>query len=231
MAHITCKIEKISPLTQVVFEVTLSPEAPLEFTAGQYIKVVMSEGDERPFSIANAPHQTESLMLQIGATPENPYAWEVMERLRSEDEIAITEPAGNAFVRDSERPLLLIAGGTGFSYTYSIVQSVLHQYPQKAVTLYWGVRHIDDLYYIDKLNQLAKQHKGFIFHPVVEFPNDDWRGLTGWVHQAVISNQSDLIQHDVYVAGRFDMAKTVRDDYTALGLPADQLYGDAFDYL
>ncbi|WP_100644309.1 NAD(P)H-flavin reductase [Alteromonas facilis] len=231
MAPSTCKIESITPLTKVVYEVILAPEQPMEFTAGQYVKVVMNEGDERPFSIANPPHENNKLVLQIGATQDNPYAWEVMEKLRASETITVSAPTGNAYVRVSDRPLLLIAGGTGFSYTFSILKSVLHNTPDKVINFYWGVRHIEDLYYVDQLNTLASQHKGFTFYPVVEFAEAEWQGLTGWVHKAVMQNQPDLLAHDVYVAGRFDMAKTIRDDFTDMGLPANQLFGDAFDYI
>ena len=231
MAHITCNVKTISPLTPTVYEVVLTPESPVEFQAGQYLKVVMSEDDQRPFSIANAPHQQESLVLHIGATPENPYAWEVMQKLQSESSVTVEIPDGSAYVRDSERPILLLAGGTGFSYVHSILLSVLHHNPDKAVTLYWGVRQVEDLYHIDALNALADAHSGFDFRPVIQHPNEQWQGLTGWVHKTVMEQEADLNQYDVYVAGRFEMAKVVRDDFSAAGFPADQLYGDAFSYL
>ena len=46
-----------------------------------------------------------------------------------------------------------------------------------------------------------------------------------------MSETVNLDNYDVYVAGRFEMAKVVRDDFFALGLSQQQLIGDAFEYL
>ncbi|EEG85074.1 hypothetical protein PROPEN_03443 [Proteus penneri ATCC 35198] len=40
--------------------------------------------------------------------------------------------------KESQRPLLLIAGGTGFSYTHSILLAALAENPQRSITIYWG---------------------------------------------------------------------------------------------
>lgn len=231
MAHTNCKIKTITPLTSVVYEVTLIPEVNIAHKAGQYLKVVMGENDARPFSIASPESVEDRLVLQIGAHPDNPYAWEVLEKVRNSDSIDIDAPHGGAYLRDSERPLILLAGGTGFSYAYAILQKALLQSPNRHIDLFWGVRHQHDLYCLEHLTALVAQHPNFRFQPVVEFPEPEWQGLTGWVHTAVMDNTPNLEQCDVYVAGRFEMAKVVRDDFSARGLAEQQLFGDAFEYI
>ncbi len=45
----------------------------------------------------------------------------------------------HAWLRDDEeRPLILIAGGTGFSYARSILLTALAHNPNREVTIYWG---------------------------------------------------------------------------------------------
>lgn len=66
MNSIRCKIEKVAPFNDAVYQVLLRPEKPLEFKAGQYLCVVMGEKDKRPFSIASAPG-SELIELHIGA--------------------------------------------------------------------------------------------------------------------------------------------------------------------
>ena len=102
---------------------------------------------------------------------------------------------------------------------------------QAPVTLYWGTRTINDMYAFDELNTLAQQHPLFTFIPVVELPEKDWTGKTGWVHKAVLNDISDLSTYQVYVAGRFEMAKIVRDDFTKQGLPISCLFGDAYAFI
>jgi aquacobalamin reductase/NAD(P)H-flavin reductase len=66
---------------------------------------------------------------------------------------------------------------------------------------------------------------------VVELAETDWAGRTGWVHQAVLDDIQDLAAYQVYVAGRFEMAKVVRNDFIKQGLPITSLFGDAYAFI
>ncbi|MAF71302.1 MAG: NAD(P)H-flavin reductase [Alteromonas sp.] len=231
MSHIKCQVASITPLTDVVKKVVLTPPAPLDFQAGQYAMVVMGEKDMRPFSIANAAYDNARIELHIGAEAGNAYAGEVLARMEAEGEITISVNNGDAFLQPNGLPMVLIAGGTGFSYTYSILQQHLHSNDTTPITLYWGGKHASDLYLSDALEALASTHSHFTFVPVVEFAEDNWKGRTGWVHHAVMADHADFANIQVYVAGRFEMAKTIRDDLTARGLKLENLFGDAFAFI
>lgn len=231
MSEIVCKVDNIAPLTGVVYKVELTPASPMEFKAGQYVLVHMGEKDQRPFSIANPANDKGRIELHIGAEPNNSYASEVLERMKSDGEIPLSGGHGDAYLQPCGLPMVLIAGGTGFSYTYSILQQHLASDDATPLTLYWGGRHAEDLYLADELRALAKQHDKFTFIPVVEFAADSWDGRTGWVHHAVMADHADFSQLQVYVAGRFEMAKTVREDFSVRGLQHDHLFGDAFAFI
>jgi len=231
MSEIKCQVASITPLTDVVKKIELTPPSPVEFNAGQYALVDMGEKDKRPFSIANGAYDNTRIELHIGAEPGNTYAGDVLTRMQNEGEITVSVNNGDAFLQSNGLPMVLIAGGTGFSYTYSILQQHLHSGDRTPITLYWGGRHASDLYLADALSALAEQHEHFTFVPVVEFAEDDWKGRTGWVHHAVIADHTDFTHMQVYVAGRFEMAKTVREDFTVRGLKAENLFGDAFAFI
>jgi aquacobalamin reductase/NAD(P)H-flavin reductase len=231
MSEIKCQVASITPLTDVVYKIELTPPAPVKFKAGQYAMVKMGEKDLRPFSIANAAYDNERIELHIGAEPGNSYAGEVLKRMQQEGEITLSANNGQAFLQSNGLPMVLIAGGTGFSYTYSILQQHLHSGDTTPVTLYWGGKHSSDLYLSEQLTELADKYAHFTFVPVVEFAHDDWQGRTGWVHHAVMADHADFAAVQVYVAGRFEMAKTVRDDLTARGLKTENLFGDAFAFI
>lgn len=226
-----CLVSGIEPLTPYVYKVQLTPKEPVKFVAGQYITVVMGPNDERAFSIASTPSQGQVIELHIGATPENSYAWEVMQRLHQEKEITITAPAGNAGLRESERPLIVIAGGTGFSYAWSIAAAYLESEARQSLHFYWGGRSLADLYAHEELERLAQQDSRFRYFPVLEQAPEQWQGQEGLVHLAVLANQADLAEFDVYIAGRFEMVKVARDDFYQRNLPPTQLFGDALSYL
>ena len=99
MSHIKCQVASITPLTDVVKKVVLTPPAPLDFQAGQYAMVVMGEKDMRPFSIANAAYDNARIELHIGAEAGNAYAGEVLARMEAEGEITISVNNGDAFLQ------------------------------------------------------------------------------------------------------------------------------------
>ena len=184
------------------------------------------------FSIASAPSETRFIELHIGATPDNPYAWEVLERMRSEGRVEMTAPQGVAGYRaSSERPLLLVAGGTGFSYAWSIASAHLESESHRPLVFYWGAKQQQDLYQHEALLALATRDERFSYRPVLESPPADWAFAKGWVHHAVLADFESLAELDVYIAGRFDMVKTARDDFYKKGLPKEQLMGDALSFI
>ncbi|WP_417666294.1 NAD(P)H-flavin reductase [Pseudidiomarina sp.] len=232
MKELLCRVAAIENLTPSVFRVLLTLPEPIEFLAGQYAQVIMGERDKRPFSIASCPSKTEQLELHIGATADNSYAMEVLDKMRATGEVRIEVPLGNAWYReDSERPLILIAGGTGFSYTWSILQAHLRSNSTRPITLYWGGRKPEDLYLDAQLKKLSDQHTNMHYCPVVEQAPESWHGAQGLVHNAVMAEQSDLNEADIYVAGRFEMVRVIRDAFHAQGLPLSQLYGDALAFI
>ncbi|MCC5854211.1 MAG: NAD(P)H-flavin reductase [Idiomarina sp.] len=229
---LTCKVNLVEPLHPAIFRVELEPEAPVSYVPGQYIAVVMAENDIRPFSIASTPAHGNRIELHIGATPDNPYAWDVLERLRVQDTIEVTAPQGTAGYRsDNQRPLLLVAGGTGFSYAWAILSAHLASADPRPLTLYWGGKQLPDLYFHERLQALTKDDARFSYRPVLEQPPAAWTGAKGFVHRAVLEEHPDLSAFDVYVAGRFEMVRVLRDDFLQHNLPVSQLHGDALGYL
>jgi aquacobalamin reductase/NAD(P)H-flavin reductase len=232
MIPISSKVESIEPLTDVVSKVVLNPSVPLEFKAGQYLQVCMSEKDHRPFSIANAPRDDNRLELHIGVDAGNAYAGEVLEKMREHGEVLINGGHGKAYLREQKiMPTILLAGGTGFSYAYSILQRRLALPSKEPIFLYWGTRTLADMYAFEKLSELHKQYKHFRFHPVVDNPDASWKGRRGWVHLSVIQDFVSLEPYQVYLAGRFEMAGVAREDFHTKGLLLENLYGDAYQFI
>ena len=133
--------------------------------------------------------------------------------------------------QDSNRPIILLAGGTGFSYVYAIAQALSAAKASQPVFLYWGVRQQDALYYQPELQQLAEQNKQFRYIPVVQEPLSDWQGRTGLVHEAVLADFISLEAYDIYIAGPFAMAGIAREAFAEQGANRQQMFADAFAYI
>lgn len=233
MTTLSCKVISVETITETVYRVRMVPEADFSFRAGQYLMVVMDERDKRPFSLASTPMEKDIIELHIGASELNLYAMAVMERIQQQRSITVDIPHGDAWLREeSSRPLILVAGGTGFSYARSILLTALSQQPDRDIALYWGGRELKHLYDLEELNALAVKHPNLKIIPVVEQPEPDWQGRSGTVLTAVMNDYGSLSEHDIYLAGRFEMAKIARERFCAeRGAKADQMYSDAFAFI
>jgi len=231
MQSVICNVSSIEKLNDFLYRIFLSPETPVSYKSGQYLSVVMGEKDKRHFSIANAP-LSDQIELHIGATVENRYAMEVIEKMKADGKIEAEIGHGTAFLReDSKRPIILMAGGTGFSYVKSILEQIIDLKLENPVHLFWGVKEHAHFYFENEALAWAKQYSHIHFHPVVELSDPNWSGHQGYVHKAVLAEFADLSPFDIYIVGRFEMAKVARDDFTQQGANVDRIFGDAFAFI
>ncbi|MFC3396851.1 NAD(P)H-flavin reductase [Brenneria rubrifaciens] len=233
MTTLSCKVTSVEAITDTVYRVRLLPGAPFSFRAGQYLMVVMDDRDKRPFSLASTPMERSFIELHIGASELNLYAMAVMERILKEKTLTVDIPHGEAWLReDSQRPLVLIAGGTGFSYARSILLTALAQQPERCISIYWGGRESKHLYDLAELEKLTTQYPNLQVIPVVEQPEDGWNGRTGTVLSAVLQDYGSLADQDIYIAGRFEMAKIARERFcNERGALAAHMFSDAFSFI
>ncbi|MFC0119277.1 NAD(P)H-flavin reductase [Pseudoalteromonas xiamenensis] len=236
MQTLQAAVTRIAPLTEFVFQVELTPEQPVSFLAGQYLQVVLAEKDKRAFSIASKPSQTNLIELHIGAGAVDSYAMQALAFLKTAHEenqtVTIEVGLGNAHLRETpSMPTILLAGGTGFSYVKSIADHLAEINYDQPVFFYWGVKVESALYAKEEMEAWAKRRPNFQFIPVVETPEGEWQGHTGYVHHAVMADIVSLEPYQVYMAGRFDMIGIVRDDFLTKGAIRENLFADAFAFI
>jgi NAD(P)H-flavin reductase len=235
MSIISCTVDSIDALTPTVNRILLTPTQPVSFVSGQYLQLCLSDSDKRPFSIASIPGE-QQLELHIGGAVADPYASQAIAHLMQQHQLQQPVQAevglGNAqFRADSNRPVILLAGGTGFSYVYSIARSIATANIDRPVFLYWGVREHSALYHADVMQQWAAQNSKYRFVPVVQQADISWTGRAGMVHEAVLSDFVSLEAYDIYVAGPFAMAGVVRNAFIEQGAHREQMFADAFAYI
>lgn len=228
------RVAKLERLADDVMRVYLKlPETErLQFLAGQYIDILLSGGRRRSFSLANAPHEDALLELHIRNIDGGEFTGHVFTKMREKDILRIEGPFGNFFLReDSTRPIICVAGGTGFAPIKALIEHAWQEKIKRPVYLYWGARAKEDLY-LDVLPQSWRSRDGFYYIPVLSEPkpSDSWQGRIGLVHQAVLDDFSDLQGYDVYVCGPPAMIDTARIKFAELGLPEEQFYFDSFDF-
>jgi CDP-4-dehydro-6-deoxyglucose reductase len=99
------------------------------------------------------------------------------------------------------------------------------------MVLYWGARTRPDLYLDALPRQWAQTHPNFRYVPVLSEarPEDEWTGRTGFVHRAVMEDQTDLSGCHVYSCGAPVMVEAAHRDFTTqCALPEEAFFSDAF---
>ncbi len=231
------KIERVAP-DVMILSMQLPANERLQFRAGQYMDFILKDGARRQYSIATAPHADEPIQLHIRHTPGGVFTdrlFGVVEPpVKERDILRIEAPLGTFFLReDNERPIVLLAGGTGFAPIKAIAEHVFHKGIQatRPVALYWGARARRDLYMHELAQRWAAEQPDFHYVPVLSEPaaHDAWNGRTGFVHRIVMEDQPDLSSYQVYACGAPAMIDAARRDFTlTCGLPDDQFFADAF---
>jgi CDP-4-dehydro-6-deoxyglucose reductase, E3 len=204
----------------------------LQFMAGQYIDVLQKEGKPRSFSLANAPHDDEFLQLHVRNIAGGVFTQHVFNEMKERDIMRFKGPLGTFFLRDSDKPVMFVASGTGFAPIKSIIEHALHLGIQRSMHFYWGGRALRDLYMLDLAKSWERQ--GIRFTPVLSEPDagDNWQGRTGFVHQAVLDDYGDLSGYQAYVCGAPVVVEAAHRDFTSMrGLPSDEFFSDAFTFV
>lgn len=205
----------------------------LQFLAGQYIDLLLRDGRRRSFSLANPPHDDALLELHVRHMPGGYFSEHVFTEMKDKALLRFEGPLGTFFLRgDSERPVILIAGGTGFAPIKSILEHAFYTGVTRPLHLYWGVRAHRDLYLGQLPQQWVASHPNFRYTPVLSqpLPEDVWQGRVGYVHTAVAQDYADLSEHEVYASGPPAMIEAAKSALFARGLEEQRMYYDSFEF-
>jgi CDP-4-dehydro-6-deoxyglucose reductase len=223
-------MERVAP-DVMQLKLRLPQNERLQYLAGQYLDIQMRDGQRRSFSMANAPHDDELLELHI-RNYGGVFSRLVFEQMKVRDILRFEGPFGTFFLReDSDKPIVLLASGTGFAPIKAIIEHAFHVGIPRPMRLYWGGRVRHDLYLDALAAQWPREHSDFRYVPVLSEARaeDQWQGRTGFVHRAVMEDLPDLSGYQVYACGNPLMVEAARQDFSAhCALPADQFFCDSF---
>lgn len=227
------KVASMAKAAEDVMVVHLAVEGgdDLHYYAGQYLNILLPDGGKRSFSFATAPGDGRRIELQIRRVPGGRYTTQVFETMRVGDPVAFEGPLGSFFLReDSRKPMLFVAGATGFAPVKSMVEYAFASGLEREMVLYWGTRRLADMYARELCERWAREHANFRFVPVLSepAPEDGWTGRTGLVHEAILADYPSLSGHQVYACGSVAMVEAAHPAFRARGMDPNDCFSDAF---
>jgi len=229
-----CRVQKLERVADdvMVIRLKLPTNERLQFLAGQYVEFLLADGKRRAFSLANAPHADEMLEIHVRRIAGGNFTEHIFTKMKEKDILRIEGPLGSFFLReDSDKPIILVAGGTGFAPIKGLIEHARHIGLNRPMKLYWGAKDRAGLYLNSLAEEWAAQH-GIPYTAVLSEPaaGDHWTGRTGLVHQAVLADHPDLSAYQAYVCGAPVMCEAALKDFTAQGLARDDFFADVFSY-
>ncbi len=219
----------------IVMQLQLPATAAFRYRAGQFVEFILRDGARRSYSMATAPSllgTPPSIELHLRHMPGGKFTDAVFTTMKERDILRIEGPFGSFFLReDSDKPIVLLASGTGFAPIKAIVDEMRLKGDRRPARLYWGCRHRGDLYQHAWAVEAAATMPHLTYVPVLSEarPEDEWQGRVGFVHHAVMADLPDLSGHAVYACGAPVMVSAAQHDFVdRCQLPEAEFFADSF---
>ena len=216
------KLERVSH-DVIVMRLQVPVHEAFQYHAGQYVEILLKDGDRRSYSMANAPQtltDRPGIELHLRHMPGGKFTDQAFGTLKEKDLLRVEGPYGSFYLRDaSDKPIIFLASGTGFAPIKALIEHMQAEGIARTATVYWGGRRPGDLYYDAWLQGKLTQMPNLRYVPVISdaLPQDAWAGRTGFVHQAVLEDYPDLSGHQVYACGAPIVVDSAREAYTIAG--------------
>ena len=224
-----CRIQTLERLSADVVRVVLRmpPTSDFNFRPGQYVEVIGHGGIRRSYSIANAPAPDKTIELHIRQVPGGAMSPYWFEQAKVNDLLRLNGPLGTFFLRDTDGlDLVFLATGTGIAPVKAILEGLAqsgHEPPPRSVSVFWGGRVRDDLYWDSQ--DVGLDHR---FIPVLSKADAGWDGARGHVQQVLLGEAREWDRTVVYACGSDAMIHDARKQLVEAGLSERRFHSDAF---
>jgi Na+-transporting NADH:ubiquinone oxidoreductase subunit F len=234
------RVEKITDLTHLIKEVRfqiLSPEEGITFKPGQYVQLQIPKykksksSEYRAYSVSSSSRDKRFVELIITKMPEGIVSSYVHDYLKEDEELIMTGPFGDFFLRESERGLLLIGTGSGLAPLISIIDQIEKEKIQRKTTLFFGDKTPRDLYYSERLKEWEKDLPTFTYIPVLSRTSeeDHWEGEKGRVTNLIEKYIPDQAEIEAYICGNPGMVQSCADLLQKKGISREHIFFDKFE--
>lgn len=236
--HVTVTLQQKTQVSPQVVCLRLAQndgQPRLRWLPGQFVNVVLENGNKRPFSIARAPHLGRDIEIHVRHIAGGGFSSYAFKHLQEGATLHLHGPQGTFVPReDSERPMIMVAGGTGIAPIKALIEHFMHLHTLRPIHLYWGAQTLDELYLLDTFVAWSKRAPHGRFTPVVVKRDSAAASVPylrqGLVPATVLDDNPDLSDFDIYMCGPPGLIDVGRSAFVKAGVPEDRLYFDSFEY-
>ena len=224
------------PLTHDIVKVTVKPDRPVPYVAGQYASFTAPGLPRaRHYSFADAPQRTgrEAVTFFIRKVPGGTFTDALFSGQLTGKTIPMNAPHGEFHLRGGNAPMVCIVGGSGLAPLLSVLEDARKNRIRRPCVLLFGARTEADLYMLDAIRNVAQGWlEPFDFVPVLshEPEGSAWQGARGLVtdHIAAACKRFEGRTPEGYLCGPPGMIDAAIAKLTELGTPIDSIFYDKF---
>jgi ferredoxin-NADP reductase len=202
----------------------------MSFVAGQYVSFAVSDqGHRRSWSICSSPSIDHGFEIVIDPAPMG-VGTQFLQSMKPGDEAQVLGPLGRFVIDESgaEQAIVFIATGVGITPFRSMILDLLQvKNDQRPMTLYWGLRHAEDLIWQDEFQELSAHFKNFRFHPVLSRAAQEWPLCRGRVTDC-LSIHALPENAGYYLCGNDQMITDVRSLLEGKGVAPERIHREKF---
>jgi len=205
---------------------------PFAFAPGQFVGVeahVGARGFRRsPYCLLSDPSDAPHFDLLVRAVPQGPLSL-YLAGLQPGDEVAFRGPTGRSMVpRSADRELVLLATGTGVAPLLSLARHLLVTGYPHPISLWWGLRLLDDICLTDELDALVSAYDRFSYGITLSQPPPGWAGLRGRLGESVPPELPTLGGKRYFLVGNGAMLGEMALALSDLGVVQQYIYTEPY---
>jgi len=208
---------------------------------------LLSNNDEeifRAYSMANHPAEGNIVMLNVRIATPPPSLWNeappgiassYIFNLKPGDNVTISGPYGEFFIKDTEKEMVYIGGGAGMAPMRSHLYHLFHTLKsERKISFWYGARSTKEMFYDEEFKLIADQFSNFSYNVALSdpLPEDNWKGDKGFIHQVLydnyLENHEDPTEIEYYMCGPPMMIDAAANMLDNLGVEAKMIAFDKF---
>ncbi len=234
----SAKVARIRDLTHDIKELTLQLVEPseIDFNAGKFVQLqtpvyeLTNEPVYRAYSISSSPSVTGQVEVEVRRVPNGICTTYVHDYLKEGEEMIFNGPYGDFYLRDTDRDVVCIAGGSGMAPIKSILLDMVEKGIDRKVRYFFGAVTKRDLFLVDEMKELENKLPDFQFIPALSapLPEDDWDGQTGLITEVLDRHLESGENLEAYLCGSPGMIDACIKVLTNNGVPDELIYYDKF---
>lgn len=220
-------IVKKTQLSSHVYEFIFQFEMPVQFEPGQYATLIIDPQTRRQYSFAAPCVNPKEFEVVIDVSPMGPGSKFFLEK-KVGDSVQVLAPLGTFHFDEPTTFVVFVATGTGIVPFRTMIEAYLLRGGTNEVTLIWGLRHEEDIFWNHILDGWQEKYSNFRYSIVMSKPSDAWKGKTGHVTEHIREELPHPETHTFYLCGNRHMISDVKTDLLAHQVPEDHIKTEMF---